>query len=256
MSLIDRLKRRFGSAKSEFEAICRSTGLNLSFDRNKDSVSILRNIFNDREYSDFFPFYEQSVIVDVGAHRGYFSLFAAKNSDSNSTIIAIEPAKDNFEILCKNVADCGLGNIKTLNMGLSDTKGEHELFISQSHNYSLISKESNVLSSNESEKIETLTLADLLERFDLRRIDFLKMDCEGAEYQVFLKSDAAALSGVRTISMEFHDLKAKEFTGHRLARHLEQCGFKIVKFTYEPTTMNLNYGKLIATRGFAGGEGT
>lgn len=248
-NLILRLKRRLGFTKSDFETICNISGLNLSFSRNRDSFSILRDIFYNREYSDFFPFYEESVIVDVGAHYGYFSLFASMNSDENSSIIAIEPAKDNYEILWKNITDCGLNNIKTLNMALSDAQGVQDLFKSRSYNYSLFSKGSNLLSSHQSIKIETLTLSGLFEKFNLQRIDFLKMDCEGAEYPVLLNSDNDILSKITTISLEFHDLKSREHTGNELARHLNKCGFKIVKFQYLPTTMNLNYGKLIVTRG-------
>ncbi|MFC1932958.1 FkbM family methyltransferase [Chloroflexota bacterium] len=254
LNLIPHFKRHLGFVNSEFEPICNTSGLNLSFSHNRYGVSILRDIFNNREYSDFFPFYEDSVIVDVGAHYGYFSLFASKNSDRNSSIIAIEPVKENYEILCKNITDCGLSNIKTVNMALSDTQGIQDIFKSRSHNCSSFSKDSNLLSSHQSEKVETLTLSDLFEKFNLQRIDFVKMDCEGAEYPVLLNSDTDTLSRIRTISIEFHDLKTKEFTGNRLARHLEKCGFRIVKFTYSPTRMNLNYGKLIATKGIFGEE--
>lgn len=250
ISLFRELKRRSGFAKSEFEAICDTAGLNLEFSYNRYGVSVLRDIFVNREYSDFFPFYEKSLIVDVGAHFGYFTLFAAKNSAEDSRIIAIEPATENYKVLCKNIAACRLSNVTTLNMALSETQGVRDLFRSKSPNYSLFSKDFNILSSHESEKVESITLLNLLQKFSLHHIDFLKMDCEGAEYPIILNSDTDLLGTIHTISMEFHDLKRPEFTGNILAERLEKCGFKIVKFGYLPTKLNLNYGKLVATKGF------
>lgn len=253
-NLILKVKRHLGFAKSEFKLICRTAGLNLNYHFNRTNVSILRDIFLNREYADFFPFYEKSVIVDIGAHLGYFTLFASKNSKKNSTIIAVEPAKKNYEILCKNTADCGLSHIKTLNMALSDKQGTQDFFKGRSPNYSLFSKDVNALSTHQGEKVESITLPGLFDMFKLQRVDFMKMDCEGAEYPVLLNADTGILSAINTISIEFHDLKTPGYTGYRLAGHLEKCGFKIVKFMYCPTTLDLNFGKLIATKGFFPGK--
>ena len=48
--------------------------------------------------------------------------------------------------------------------------------------------------------------------------------------------------------MEFHDLKDPEKTPARLMAAFQDFGFYIPKFHFERTTMNLNYGKLIATK--------
>ena len=249
-SLFRELKRRSGFAKAEFEAICGTAGLDHEFSYNRFGVSVLRDIFVEREYSDFFPFYEKSTIVDVGAHFGYFTLFAAKNSAEDSRIIAIEPATENYEVLCKNIAACRLTKVTTLNVAVSETQGPRELFRGKSPNHSLFSKDRNTLASHESEKVESITFSHLLQKFGSHHIDFLKMDCEGAEYPIILNSDTDSLATVHTISMEFHDLKSPECTGNMLAGHLEKCGFKIVKFGYAPSKLNLNYGKLVATKGY------
>jgi len=45
--------------------------------------------------------------------------------------------------------------------------------------------------------------------------------------------------------MEFHDLKNVEFTGDEIVKKLVDNGFEIVKFEYERTGLDLNYGKII-----------
>jgi len=91
-----------------------------------------------------------------------------------------------------------------------------------------------------------MTLSSLFHNYKLQQIDFLKMDCEGAEYQVILDSSPELLSKINVISLEFHDLKIAEYTGNKLSNHLIKCGFKIEKFIYLPSNINLNYGKIIA----------
>jgi hypothetical protein len=50
--------------------------------------------------------------------------------------------------------------------------------------------------------------------------------------------------------MEFHDLKDNRFTGETIIKILVEKGFKIVKYKFDKTLMNLNYGKIIGTKIF------
>ena len=87
-----------------------------------------------------------------------------------------------------------------------------------------------------------------MNEFDLDRIDFLKMDCEGAEYSIFNSTADSIFDKITTISMEFHDLKDGDFTAEHIIEKLRKNNFRIVKFHYDRTTKNLNYGKLIGTK--------
>ncbi len=232
-----------------FESICRMANLMLDFSYNKDGVSVLHDIFIEREYSDYFPFYRNNIVVDVGAHYGYFSLFAAKNSGKNSRIIAIEPANKNFNILNKNIETSKLKNITSINVAVSDTAGKMDIFQgSNDTNFSLFSDERNALSSSNFKKIEVMTISDIFQFYQLEYINFLKLDCEGSEFLIIKNTDPQILDKINIISMEFHDLSNSDFTGNGLVEELEAKGFKIVKYSYSSTRMNLNYGKIIAMR--------
>jgi hypothetical protein len=52
-------------------------------------------------------------------------------------------------------------------------------------------------------EVECCTLGDIFERFSLKKIDYLKMDCEGAEYEI-LENATSLLRRIRRISMETH----------------------------------------------------
>lgn len=238
-----------GKRKS-FRELCRINNLNLNYPGNRDEYNILKAIFINREYSDYFPFYKKVTIIDVGAHLGYFSIFAKNNIDKDSRLLAIEPDKSNFEKLKQNISDCGLSNISTFNFALGDRNGRTRLYKGQSTNHSIVDNYSLLETDHECDNIEVKTLDEFINMNELDRVDFLKMDCEGAEYQIFQSTPRYIFDKITTISMEFHDLKNSNFTAEDIVKKLIEFDFKIVKYKYERTSMNLNYGKIIGTKSF------
>jgi hypothetical protein len=97
------IKKVLPIRKFIFNKIKNGTGLSLDYKTNKGAINILEAIFIHREYADYFPFGASVTILDIGAHYGYFSFFAALNSSENARIMAVEPSPDNFQILQKNL---------------------------------------------------------------------------------------------------------------------------------------------------------
>ena len=52
----------------------------------------------------------------------------------------------------------------------------------------------------------------------------------------------------KTNSIESHDMKNEKFTGDEIVKKLRENGFEIVKFGYEGTGLDLNYGKIVGRR--------
>ncbi len=247
--MITTIKKLVKGEKDSFYKLCRANNLTLNYKENHTGIEILKDIFYNREYSDYFPFYKKVTIVDIGAHYGYFSIFAKNNLTEGSTIIAIEPNKANYKHLEKNVFDCKIDNISCFNFAVGDKNGISRLYQGQNPNHSIV--DNYLLSGKKFEETEVKTLERLVHELDLRKIDFLKMDCEGAEYSIFNSTPDSIFDRITTISMEFHDLKDKNFTADSLIKKLIDNKFRIVKFQYDKTSMNLNYGKLIGTKIFS-----
>ncbi len=247
------------SKRYAFRTIQKTCGLSLSYRLNRQDVSVLRAVFTGRCYSDYFPFYQRATVVDIGAHKGYFAIFAALNTRPESRVIALEPSAANFRALLKNIESQGIAKIEPLNAGVYSETASLDLHMSTSVNHSIFGKEINPLSSSAPdrvEKVDVLSLKDLMAQQDVDRIDFLKMDCEGAEYPALLACDESTLSRVRTISLEFHDLKDPQYNGGILVEYLSSNGFEVVKYCYEATWRDLNYGKIVATRARVRRRGT
>lgn len=228
--------------KSEFEQVCKSNFLELDYVLNRTGLGIFYDIFQRREYADYFPFYENAIIVDIGGHYGYFSLFALKNSGIDSKIYVFEPDPENFKVLSANIKE---SKIVASNKGVSSFVGATTLYLGNSTNHSIISdyalnkKETRIIT------IQTVSLSYFMQQNSLNKIDFLKMDCEGAEYDIILNSDDKTLQKVQVYSLEFHDTKRADQTANKLIERLSGLGYRVAKFVYEPTNLGLNYGKLI-----------
>jgi len=212
---------------------------------------VLKEIYKDKAYAPYFPFYSTSTILDIGAHKGFFSLWASRNLSPESHIYSIEPSTMNFKSLTENVQANKITNVHALKHAVGEHSGTCELFLSKSINHSLVREHSEFFSETqavESEVTSVLSLEDLFAKLKLTEIDFLKLDCEGAEYQILLNGRNACLKAVNIISMEFHDMKKPGFSSNELIGVLEAQGFQIVMLKYEGGILNTNFGKLIAKR--------
>lgn len=233
--------------KTSFRKICNLNGIFLDYKQNKSGFLILKEIFEDRVYADYFPFHKKSVIVDVGGHFGFFSLFAHRNASKDSQIFSFEPSKENFRKLQKNISDNKIENVRMFKCAIGSKNGTSKLFHKENHANSALEEIMQKRSSS-FEEIETKTLERAVKENALTTIDFLKMDCEGSEYPILETLNDEIFSIIKTISMEFHDLKSEKYTSELILEILKRHRFKIVKNKYDITTMGLNYGKIIATK--------
>lgn len=159
------------------------------------------------------------VVVDIGANIGLFSLLAARTA---ARIVAVEPSPETFKWLTRNLAQCGLDNIFTINAACANTSEERPLFIhSQWTSNSLQARgvEGHVM-------VSCVTLEELLDKYCEGKCDFLKMDCEGAEYEILLGASNAQLQRVGMIAMECHvDICGR--TAQDLGARLTDAGFSV-----------------------------
>jgi FkbM family methyltransferase len=234
-----------------FNQVCQANQIKLKNQYHKDDFGILKEVFINRVYADYFPFYQEANIIDIGAHKGYFSIFSAKNLDPRSKIIALEPFEENFNDLLENLKLNNIMNVFPVLSGIYSETAKIDLYINKRQNNSIFSNYNSLLHNDQSEKtikINVLSLKDLLNKYEMLSVDFLKIDCEGAEYPALFAADRETLAKIKTISMEFHDLRDEKFTGLKMAQYLEENGFRIVRLNHEATTINNNFGKLIAVR--------
>jgi len=131
------------------------------------------------------------VVIDCGAHIGAFTRVAL-NAGARM-VVAIEPEQANLLAFQKNFAqEIKAGKVKLVPKGVWDTTGKLSLHLSTvGDSHSMVIPQN----AGKDETVEVTTLDALLESLKLARVDFIKMDIEGAEPK--------ALRGARKVLMRF-----------------------------------------------------
>jgi len=147
------------------------------------------------------------VILDIGANAGYFTLFAAARF-SNPRIFAYEPIPFNYQQLERNTSLNKQIDIKSFQRAVAAEPGQATMIVEGSQCYSTtahIARETPPgLNNDQLIEVACTTLADILKDNQLERCDFLKLDCEGAEYEILLKCADDCLSRISVMAIEIH----------------------------------------------------
>lgn len=210
---------------SEPERVLEIGGAKL-WTRNDVDRAIADEVFRQKVYGENFG--EGSVVVDIGAQIGCFSVFAAKKG---ARVLAFEPDPWNYRMLKKNIA---LGDfsrsITPFNDAVWSKRGPLTLYDSCSPN---LGAHSAVFARDEDVRtvVTAVTLDDIFRQHDLTRIDFLKMDCEGAEFEILRAS--SNLDKIGELRMECHGFVITKEKYDEFEQFIKQH-FHIVTATYHP----------------------
>jgi autotransporter strand-loop-strand O-heptosyltransferase len=140
-------------------------------------------------YEKFFKVEKNDVVVDIGGHKGWFSLAASKRSPKK--IFVLEPSKKTQKLI-KEKLDIEGVPYTLLNVGISDKKIHIK----------------NGLHFTECIGIEDffgIPFSDFIKDNDISTIDFMKVDCEGGEYSIFTEENFDWISkNVKKVAGEWH----------------------------------------------------
>jgi FkbM family methyltransferase len=172
------------------------------------------------------------VIVDVGAHWGYFSLLAATLCTETGRVYAFEPHPKNFAMLARNIAANHLTNVVTVQSAVSNCDASAQMLEargSMGHSVSNLPQEWRVLdgATPRSISVRTVKLDNFFANNPLRP-RLVKMDIEGAE--------PLALAGMRcliehnpslVLIMEFNPTYLNGQAAAGFLDQLTACGFDV-----------------------------
>jgi FkbM family methyltransferase len=174
---------------------------------------------------------EKDIVIDIGAHIGGFSLYASDRSKEGK-IFSFEPFESTFQILKKNIETNNKKNIIAYQKAVGKKSGKTKLYVSNT-NYA----ENSVYKKTSSfVEVDMLTLGDIFKHNNLSHCDVIKLDCEGAEYDI-LFSSKKELKLVNQLIMEYHDptyFNVPNQTVDRLIKFLKEIGFSVIIKEHTP----------------------
>lgn len=140
---------------------------------------------------------DPQVIVDIGAAYGDFSWYAKKLYPS-AQVIAYEPDPFHTTLLNKNSVPLGC-IVKQEAVGVS---GQVEMILHSDHTQSSAHSVRGIQPIS-THQVTSVTLHDALKEYD--SVDLVKIDCEGAEKEIFEHTDPKVFLKVKRFSIEYHE---------------------------------------------------
>jgi FkbM family methyltransferase len=165
-----------------------------------------------------------ATIIDIGANAGYFTLFAASKF-FRSSLLAYEPIPVNYAQLMRNRHLNPSHNIKYFPVAVAGHCGEIQLSFDASDSFTTSATVFNRTSQNKHIKATCVTLPQVLDENGIKKCDLLKMDCEGAEYDILYNCPGVYLSRIEQIAMEVHQGEKDNENIDALESFLNQQGF-------------------------------
>ncbi len=188
--------------KFEYRPGCDATQLDVNFD-----------IYH------IVDFDSNDIILDIGAHIGTFCIPLSKKVKK---IIALEPCIETFQILQKNIALNKCDNIIPIVYGISNEKKISKLYYNPNGNWgNSITRNFN----NDYENISTISLKSIINDTKLK-FDFMKMNCEGAEFETIINSDNDTLRKIKKMLILYHE-DFSNYTADNIIEKLIEAGFSI-----------------------------
>ncbi len=191
-------------------------------DREGSLTGIIAVVFIRRDYGNIE---NPGVIVDIGANIGVFSIYAATEA-KDAAVYAFEPVQSNYDLLIQNIGNNALNDrIRAFKLGIASKAGTRKIRLSSCTMHSLVDDDT----ARKTDDIDCITLADIIQENRLPKIDLLKMNCEGAEYEILYATGRDCFEKISDIRLEYHNIDTNQKNVNYLESFLAGMGYRTSK---------------------------
>ena len=178
-----------------------------------------------KAYNKHYKVQKGDIVFDCGAFHGLYGMYISRDAGEDGRIYCFEPDEKNFGMILKNLSANGIKNIVPVKKGLWGKSGQVEFAGSLevgSHIVDDGAKSPGAIS------IEVTTLEDFCKEQGQNRLDFVKMDIEGAE----LEAIGSCLDFIKRVKAKFaiasyHTVGGK-MTCLALEKYFREMGYACV----------------------------
>jgi FkbM family methyltransferase len=171
-------------------------------------------------------------VIDVGANIGCFTVLAARAVGPTGRVIAVEPEQSTFESLRRNILLNRCENVDARRLAIGGSSGSADLHVGATALFSSIYREVGGTRAEapshgtgaDVQRVPMSTLESLMDDVDVERCDYLKVDCEGAEHDIFREMDERTAARIDQITLEVHQVPGAE--PGDLPSRLTELGFQ------------------------------
>lgn len=186
------------------------------FIRTLNDFFIFSSVWEE-ELQNTFAFRKGMNFLDVGAHIGKYTLRAALKVGEDGRVIAVEPDIDNFRLLLKNMEINGVTNCIPLNLAAYYTDAEINLFLGVTPAQHSVKEDFG----RGSRRVQARALDNVLAERGIEHVDLIKVDVEGAEYEVLKGLENTLINKNPVLVIEI--MKRDEA---KIIEYLESLGYR------------------------------
>lgn len=195
----------------------------------------INEIFNNDDYK-IKNLKNNSVVIDIGANIGVFSVYIA-NKIKTPSVFSFEPSRKTFNQLIDNVRlNRFEKTIVPINCAVGGKRGTTKLYDAGISGVKSIYQTRN---ERKFEPVRIITLEDIFVTNNIRKCDLLKIDCEGAEYEILSNCPNSIYKRISNIAMEFHEIIPGQ--NHLILVNLLKSKGFTVKHFYHSIENNIGY---------------
>ena len=212
----------FKLTKKDYVVFETRSGLKIKIRVNSTDLMAFTHVWMIQEYSDDnFSINNDDVIIDVGAHIGLFALFASQFC-KNGKIFCYEPIKENYKILIENIEMNQIQNIFPNNLAVTKETSRIKIFLNDDQSgHSMFIQNKNFV------EVDSKSLSDIFIDNGIKECDFLKLDCEGAEYEIIESLPSDLFTKINKTAIEYHMVDTKPELLEQLINKFKQFSFSV-----------------------------
>lgn len=199
-------------------------------------------IIDDQYLPNGYALNLHNTVIDIGGHIGSFAVRAARET-RQGRVLVYEPDPENFQQLEKNIYANHLQNAFTYNIAIASTRGTKCFF----RDHLNCAENGFFKKSGSAITVQTITLEDIFRKHNVAYCDLLKIDCEGAEYEILFSTQKELFSKIDKIVMECHnprffDIANPAYSYDKMIAFLKNLGYK-TRVVHENAMHNLIFAK-------------
>lgn len=220
--------------------LCKNVGLRYATVRTDDGLrfrvrrltsdeNFVHNVVKSQEYTpEGFKIQPTDTVIDIGGNIGTFAVLAAKAAH-RGRVFTFEPGSENFKLLRQNLDANSADNVVATHAAVADSDGTIELELSDGDGGYNSTIRGRLQGVKNREVVPAISLQRIIDENGITRCDFLKMDCEGAEYAIVKSLPLDYWQRVWRLALEYHGTELGELRRNvnELIARLEEAGLTV-----------------------------
>ncbi len=192
----------------------------------------MEDVYSINELVNKMP--DNPVVLDIGANAGFFNVLLLSKI-KQARIFAYEPLDANISFF-ENIIKENPFMAKSVSLNRAAVTGLEkdsiELFMEDTADSQVVASVFANFNKDNLKKttVPCISLTKIVKDNKLEKIDLLKMDCEGSEYDIIYNTPKNIVQLAKHIAIEVHDVDDNTFNFTSLKKYLEELNYA-VKFT-------------------------